>query len=72
MTMKSEILAAVRAKCMDCCGDSPLAVKECGGGNCALYDFRLGTDPHPSETKAAAARARHLAGGLKPRSGPCR
>jgi hypothetical protein len=63
MTTKSEILTAVRAKCLDCCGDSTLAVKECGCGNCPLYAFRFGTDPHPSETKAAAARARHLAGG---------
>jgi hypothetical protein len=72
MTMKSEILAAVRAKCMDCCGDSPLAVKECGGGCCALYPYRSGIDPRPADGKVAAARARHRAGGLKPPSGPCK
>jgi|NGEPerStandDraft_6_1074524.scaffolds.fasta_scaffold35553_3 hypothetical protein len=47
MTTKSEILGAVRAKCLDCGGGSWLEVKECGSGSCALQPFRFGVDPNP-------------------------
>ncbi len=36
---------AIRAKCLDCCGDSPAEVRRCGAVDCALWPFRMGTDP---------------------------
>ena len=37
---------AIRCFCLDCCGDSAAAVKECTAKDCALYPFRLGTNPY--------------------------
>ena len=58
---------AIRAKCLDCAGSSN-EVRACEVGTCALWPFRLGTDPWrevrvmTDEQKAAAverlARAR--------------
>ena len=48
MTTKAELLAAVRAKCLDCAGGSFREVELCGSGNCALRPFRFGTDPTPA------------------------
>lgn len=50
MTTKSEILKAVRAKCLDCGGGSYVEVDLCGSGNCPLYAFRSGRDPAPRRT----------------------
>lgn len=38
-------LKAIRAKCLDCCCDSPVEVRLCPSRNCALHPFRLGTNP---------------------------
>lgn len=37
---------AIRLFCLDCCGDSASAVKECEAKCCALYPFRLGKNPY--------------------------
>ena len=37
--------AAIRAKCIDCMGGSPAEVRRCGDAKCALWPFRMGTDP---------------------------
>ena len=36
---------AIRAKCIDCMGGSPAEVRLCASGSCALWPFRMGTDP---------------------------
>lgn len=36
---------AIRAKCLDCCGDSPAEVRRCAIVDCSLWPFRMGTDP---------------------------
>ena len=36
---------AIRAKCLDCMGGSPSEVRRCEAGGCALWPFRMGTDP---------------------------
>lgn len=38
---------AIRAKCIDCCGaeDYIKRIKECEILECALYPFRMGTNP---------------------------
>ena len=35
-------LKAIRAKCLDCSGDSSKAVKWCSATDCALWPFRFG------------------------------
>ena len=52
---------AIRAKCIDCCGGSPAEVRRCSCIDCALWAFRMGTDPWrdkremTEEQRAAAA-----------------
>lgn len=36
---------AIRAKCLDCCAGSPAEVRRCGDIACALWPFRMATDP---------------------------
>lgn len=48
MTTKADLLAAIRAKCLDCCCYRPGEVRICGGKSCHLHDFRMGKDPNPA------------------------
>lgn len=41
----SNPLKAIRAKCIDCCCDSPVEVRLCPCTDCALYPFRFGSNP---------------------------
>jgi hypothetical protein len=50
MTTKTEILKAVRRKCIDCSGGEMAEVRHCTVLRCELWPFRLGTDPNPSKT----------------------
>ena len=36
---------AIGAWCLDCCGGSQVARKECGAPDCVLYPFRFGKNP---------------------------
>lgn len=36
---------AIRAKCLDCVGQSPAEVRRCSAVDCSLWPFRMGTDP---------------------------
>lgn len=64
---------AIREKCLDCTCQQPVEVKECTVKTCALWPFRMGTNPYRSkrtmspEARAKAAeglaRARALKGG---------
>ena len=36
---------AIRAKCLDCCNDSPSEVRLCPSIKCPLYQYRLGHRP---------------------------
>lgn len=36
---------AIRAKCIDCMGGNSAEVRRCGDKACALWPFRMGTDP---------------------------
>lgn len=52
---------AIRAKCLDCAGDSPAEVRRCAMVECALWPFRMGTDPYRepmSDERRAAAGER--------------
>jgi hypothetical protein len=39
------VLKAIRAKCLDCSGGMASEVRDCLVRNCALYPFRMGTNP---------------------------
>ncbi len=41
----SPVLSAIRAKCIDCSGDSRSEVAKCTAVACALWPFRMGTNP---------------------------
>ena len=38
-------IKAIRAKCLDCCCDSPKEVRECTIVQCALWAYRMGHRP---------------------------
>lgn len=38
-------LAAIRAKCLDCCGGSVAEVRKCTATGCPLWPLRMGTKP---------------------------
>ena len=39
------VLKAIRAKCLDCSGGIQAEVRDCLVRNCALYPFRMGSNP---------------------------
>lgn len=58
------VLKAIRAKCLDCSGGSPKEVADCLVRDCALFPFRLGTNPWRapiSEARRESARQALLA-----------
>jgi hypothetical protein len=57
MTTKSEILQAIRQKCLDCSCFQPSEVRECPVTTCDLWPYRLGRDPNPSQTRGFAKTA---------------
>ena len=57
------VLSAIRAKCLDCsCGNSA-EVRKCIATNCALWPFRMGTNPFraPLSDEQRMARSRSFA-----------
>ena len=38
-------IKAIRAKCLECSGESVKEVRECQITNCALFQYRMGTNP---------------------------
>lgn len=64
MTTKTALIQTIRKHCLDCCGGSYQEVEDCASGpnakpysTCALWAFRLGTDPDgPSEARREAGK----------------
>ena len=54
MTTKSDVLQAIRRKCLDCSCFQPGDVRECPLTTCGLWPFRLGRDPEPSGSRGFA------------------
>ena len=54
MTTKAGILHAIRAKCMDCSCFQPGEIRNCLVTKCALWPYRMGTDPEPSVNRGFA------------------
>jgi hypothetical protein len=56
------VLKAIRTKCLDCSGNSHAEVADCVVRGCALYPFRMGSNPWRAEaSEARRAAARRLA-----------
>ena len=54
-------MRAIREKCLDCSCQQPIEVKECTVKTCALYPFRMGTNPYRAKrvmSPEAVARAK--------------
>jgi hypothetical protein len=73
-------LRALRARCLDCCGQQANEVAACSAVACPSWPFRMGTDPWrkpASEARREAARRemaqinrrRREGGGSSPRTG---
>ena len=54
MTTKAAILVAIRQKCLDCSCYQPAEVRLCHLTTCALWPYRCGVDPYPSQTRGFA------------------
>ena len=39
---KSKLWRAIRAKCLDCCGNQQTEVRLCPAENCPLHPYRMG------------------------------
>ena len=55
------VLRAIRLKCLDCSGGAQSEVLKCTAVSCALWAFRMGTNPYRkevSEDQRAAASER--------------
>lgn len=51
---------AIRAKCTECMAGSQAEVRRCGDVSCALWPFRMGTNPWP-EKRVMSEEQRALA-----------
>ena len=67
MTIKKDILRKIREHCVDCMGGYMSEVENCPSKaripeddgsypGCALWDFRMGSDPFPNPTLSAAVK----------------
>ena len=54
MTTKTGILHAIRQKCLDCSCFQPGEIRNCLVTRCALWPYRMGRDPEPSQTRGFA------------------
>jgi hypothetical protein len=58
MTTKGQVLKAIRAQCLECCGGSSDEVSKCTSPKCSLYPFRRGKDPAPAKAGCKPVRAK--------------
>jgi hypothetical protein len=54
-------LNAIRAKCIDCCCGNAAEVRKCVATDCALWPFRMGTNPFRKKRKLSAGERRERA-----------
>jgi len=51
-------LLAIRANCLECCGDSPSEARKCTATGCNLWPYRFGKNPfHASANKVKPVTA---------------
>lgn len=58
---KQPLLRAIRAKCLDCCGGQQAEVRRCTAVGCALWPYRMASNPFDARTAAAADLRRKTA-----------
>jgi len=44
-------LTGIRAMCVECMGGQPQMVNKCPSTSCALYPFRMGSNPYHGKSK---------------------
>jgi hypothetical protein len=54
------LLRAIRAKCLDCCCYQEAEVRRCTAVYCALWPYRMGTNPFRKVADGAVERGRRL------------
>ena len=54
-------LKAIREKCLDCCCGNSAEVRKCVAVDCALWPFRLGTNPFRKKTELKPEEKRERA-----------
>ena len=48
-------IKAIRAKCLDCCGNQRNEVRQCTCTKCSLYPYRMGHRPKAAESPTEGA-----------------
>jgi hypothetical protein len=51
-------LKAIREKCLDCCCANAAEVRKCVAVDCALWPFRMGTNPFRKKRELSTAQKR--------------
>ena len=59
-------LKAIREKCLDCCCGNAAEVRKCVATDCALWPYRMQTNPFRKNTKLSVAQKRERTERLKP------
>jgi hypothetical protein len=59
-------LKAIREKCLDCCCGNAAEVRKCAATDCALWPFRMGSNPFRKKRKLSATEKRERAERLSP------
>ena len=54
-------LKAIREKCLDCCCGNSAEVRKCVAVECALWPFRMGTNPFRKRRELSPAQKRERA-----------
>src|ERR1700704_5165854 len=54
-------LKAIREKCLDCCCGNAAEVRKCVAVDCALWPFRMGTNPFRKKPELSPAQRRERA-----------
>ena len=58
-------LKAIREKCLDCCCGNAAEVRKCVADDCALWPFRMGTNPFRKKNELTPAVKRQRAERLR-------
>ena len=54
-------LKAIREKCLDCCCDNAAEVRKCVDTDCALWPFRMGTNPFRKKRELSSEQKHEIA-----------
>ena len=63
--VNTNVLKAIRLKCLDCCCDSAYEVKLCPCEKCPLHPFRFGKNPYRSKKEYTEEERKAMADRFK-------